>query len=253
VRPVTPLDGTAIAAAGFAAGLVNTVVGSGSLITFPTLLAIGYPPVLANVTNCIGLVPGSASGAVGYRRELAGQWSRILALLPAAVAGGIVGAILLLALPGAVFRDVVPILILLAVILVLAQPRLARWLASRGHHREHPGPPLQVATFGCAIYGGYFGAAMSVVVFGLFGVFLDDGAQRLNALKNVITATVNGAAAVLFMLTTDVAWLAALLLVIFSAVGGQVGAWIGRRLSPKLLRALVAAVGLTVALDLLLS
>src|SRR5436309_1452833 len=131
----------AIFAAGLAAGTINTIVGSGSLITFPTLLAVGYPAVLANVTNTVGLAPGSVSGAIGYRRELAGQWRRILVLLPAAIVGGVGGAVLLLALPGA-FRDVVPLLILVAVVLVLVQPKVARRRADKGQRAEHPGPLL---------------------------------------------------------------------------------------------------------------
>jgi uncharacterized membrane protein YfcA len=249
---VTGLEGVAVVAAGLVAGAINTIVGSGSLITFPTLLAVGYPPVVANVSNTIGLVPGSISGAVGYRRELAGQRRRILSLMPAAVLGGVAGAVLLLALPGSVFRRVVPVLILIAVALVLLQPRVARWRAERGQVREHPGAVLQTGTFLTAVYGGYFGAAQGVILLALLGITLDDDLQRLNGLKNVIAAVVNGVAAVLFALTTHVAWLAAVLLLVGSVVGGQLGAHFGRRIPADVLRVLIALVGTTVAIVLLL-
>src|SRR5436305_5961388 len=155
---MTGWDALVISGAGLVAGAVNAAVGSGSLLTFPTLLAIGYPPVLANVTNTVGLVPGSVSGAIGYRRELAGQRRRILQMLPASIVGGLAGAMLLLAVPGA-FDAVVPILILVAVAMVLLQPRIARRRAARGVAKEHPGPLLQGGVLLCAVYGGYFGAA----------------------------------------------------------------------------------------------
>jgi uncharacterized protein len=249
--PVTPLHALAIAAAGVAAGMINTIVGSGSLITFPTLLAVGYPAKLANVSNTIGLVSGSVSGAVGYRRELAGQRRRVLALMPASVLGGLVGALALLLLPGSVFRRVVPVLILIAVVLVLVQPRVSSRRAERGHVREHPGLLLHLGTFATAIYGGYFGAAQSVIYLALLAISLDDDLQRLNGVKNVISAVVNAIAALLFMATTDVAWGAVGILFVSSSIGGQVGAIVGRRIPPNLLRALIAVVGTAVAIKLL--
>src|SRR5579875_1632640 len=206
--------------------MVNTIVGSGSLLTFPTLLALGYPAVLANVTNTVGLISGSVSGAVGYRRELAGQRRRVLVMTPAVVLGGLLGAGLLLALPGSVFRKIV---------LVLIQPRIARRRAEKQVTREHPGPVLQFGVFATAVYGGYFGAAQGVILLALFGITLDDDLQRLNAAKNVLAAMVNGVAAILFICTTTVAWGAAVLLLIGSTIGGQLGAVVGRRLSPKVL------------------
>jgi uncharacterized protein len=249
---VTPLDAVVVAGAGLVAGAVNAAVGSGSLLTFPTLLAIGYPAVLANVSNTLGLVPGSVSGAIGYRRELTGQRRRTLQLIPVAVAGGIGGAMLLLAVPGA-FRDVVPVLILLAVVLVLLQPRIARRRAARGVVAEHPGPLLYGGMFVCAVYGGYFGAAMSVIILGLLGIALDDDLQRLNGVKNVITAIVNGVAAVYFVFATDVAWIAVVILWVSSAIGGHIGAHVGRRLPAVVLRAAIAVVGTAVAIDLLVT
>ncbi|HET7310160.1 MAG TPA: sulfite exporter TauE/SafE family protein [Mycobacteriales bacterium] len=249
---MTGLDALVISGAGVVAGGVNAAVGSGSLLTFPTLLAVGYPPVLANVSNTLGLVPGSVSGAIGYRRELAGQRRRILQMLPASIIGGVAGAMLLLAEPGA-FRDVVPTLILVAVAMVLLQPRIAKRRRARGVVAEHPGPLLQVGVLVCAVYGGYFGAAMSVIILGLLGILIDDDLQRLNGVKNVITAAVNGVAAVYFAFATHVAWLAVVLLWVSSAVGGQIGAHVGRRLPAPVLRGAVAIVGTAVAIDLLVT
>jgi hypothetical protein len=250
---VTPLHALAIAGAGLGAGTINTIVGSGSLLTFPTLLALGYPAVLANVTNTVGLISGSVSGAVGYRRELAGQRRRVLSLAPAVLAGGLLGGGLLLALPGSVFQRVVPVLILVAVVLVLVQPRLARRRAERGTRATTAGPVLQAGAFGTAVYGGYFGAAQGVILLALFGITLDDDLQRLNAVKNVLTAMVNGIAAVLFIAATHVAWGAAALLLVGSTVGGQLGAVVGRRLPAPVLRIVIAVLGTGVAVKLLIT
>lgn len=247
---MTGPDALAVAAAGLAAGAINTIVGSGSLITFPTLLAVGYPAVLANVSNTIGLVPGSVSGAIGYRRELAGQRTRIFTLLPAALAGGVTGAALLLAVPGA-FRDVVPVLILIAVALVLVQPYVARRRAAAGRIADHPGPVLQAGVFLTSIYGGYFGAAQGVIFLALLSLTLDDDLQRLNGVKNVIAAVVNGVAAIYFVAAHDIAWVAVLILVVASTVGGQLGAHYGRRIPPNVLRLVIAVVGTGVAIKLL--
>jgi uncharacterized membrane protein YfcA len=247
------LHAVIIVAVGLLAGMINTIVGSGSLLTFPTLLALGYPAVLANVTNTVGLISGSVSGAVGYRRELAGQRRRILELAPAVLAGGLIGAILLLALPGSFFRHVVPVLILLAVALVLVQPRLARRRAEQGVRRTRPGPVLYAGSFATAVYGGYFGAAQGVILLALLGITLDDEVQRLNAVKNVLAAMVNAIAALLFIATTHVAWGAAGELIVGSTIGGQLGAHIGRRLHPSVLRALIAVVGTGVAIKLFIT
>jgi uncharacterized protein len=250
---VTLLHAVIIIAVGLVAGMVNTIVGSGSLLTFPTLLALGYAPVLANVSNTVGMISGSVSGAVGYRRELKGQLRRILILMPVVVVGTIIGASLLLALPGSAFRHVVPILILFAVVLVLVQPTIARRRAERGTRREHPGPLLQVGTFLTSIYGGYFGAAQGVVLLGMFGIALDDDVQRLNAAKNVVAATINAVGAVFFIVRTTIAWDVVACLFVGSTVGGQIGAIVGRRLPPEVLRATIAIVGTGVAIKLLIS
>ncbi len=238
---------------GLAAGTLNTIVGSGSLITFPTLLALGYPPVVANVSNTVGLVTGSISGAIGYRRELEGQRRRLRMLGVASLAGGLTGGLLLLALPASVFEDVVPVLILIACALVAFQPRLARRVASgEGPVRVHGGPVLFGAVFATGVYGGYFGAAQGVMLIALLGIFLDDSLQRLNAAKNVLAALVNGIAALLFIVFADVDWAAAGLLAAGAVVGGQVGASVGRRISPGWLRAVIVVVGVAVAVRLLL-
>lgn len=242
-----------IVAVGFVAGCVNTIVGSGSLLTFPTLLALGYPAVLANVSNTVGLISGSVSGAVGYRRELKGQLRRILVLMPAVLVGTIAGASLLLALPGSAFRRVVPILILFAVVLVIVQPTIAKRRAKRGVKAEHPGPELHVGTTLISVYGGYFGAAQGVMLLALFGITLDDDMQRLNAAKNVVAAVINAVGALFFIARTDIAWKVAGLLFVGSTFGGQLGAVIGRRLPPNVLRVTIAVVGTGVAIKLLIS
>ena len=249
---MSSLAALAILGVGLAAGTLNTIVGSGSLITFPTLLALGYPPVVANVSNTVGLVTGSISGAVGYRRELEGQRPRLRVLGTASLAGGLTGGLLLLALPASVFRDVVPVLILVACVLVAIQPRLARRMTTGdGPARAHGGRLLFVAVFLTGVYGGYFGAAQGVMLIALLGIFLDDTLQRLNAAKNVLAALVNGIAAVLFMLFADVDWAVAALLAGGAIVGGQVGATLGRRISPGWLRAVIVLVGVAVAIRLL--
>ncbi|MFC9890861.1 sulfite exporter TauE/SafE family protein [Streptomyces pilosus] len=242
------LETVAVAAAAVAAGGINAVVGSGTLITFPTLLAFGYPPVLANVSNTIGLVPGVLSAAYGYRREFAGQRTRMIRLGAVAVCGGLVGALLLLLLPADTFRAAVPVLILLACVLVLLQPRLATWLRRRGGGREGEGLlPVSAGVLGTSVYGGYFGAAQGVLLMGLLGTLLPDGLQRLNALKNYLAALVNGVAAVVFIAVTEVDWAVVTVIAAGSVVGGFTGARLGRRLPPGVLRGLIVAIGVIAA------
>jgi len=243
----------AILLAGLAAGTVNTIVGSGSLLTFPTLLAFGYAPLVANVSNTVGLVPGAISGSIGYRRELAGQGQRARRLGAAAAAGGLTGGLLLLALPAAAFDRIVPILILVACLLVAIQPRLSGALVKRHGEGARHWPPLVAGVYLTGIYGGYFGAAQGVILIALLGIFLPDDLQRLNGLKNVLAGLINAVAAVLFIAVAPVAWAPAVLLAIGAVAGGQVGAHYGRRLSPSLLRVLIITIGLLVALHLLLA
>ena len=249
---MSPIEAIAILAAGLAAGTINTIVGSGSLITFPTLLAFGYAPVLANVSNTVGLVPGSLSGAIGYRRELDGQRGRVIRLGLAAAVGGLTGGLLLLVLPATTFQRIVPILILGSVVLIAIQPRLSRAMGDRRvAGAEHTGP-LVVTLYLTGIYGGYFGAGQGVIMMALLGVFLPDDLQRLNGLKNVLAVLINGVAAVLFILLSPIAWPAAILLAIGAIIGGQVGAVVGRRLPAQVLRAAIIVVGTVVGVRLLL-
>ena len=235
--------------AGLGAGTINAVVGSGSLITFPTLLWVGLPPVVANVSNTVGLVPGSASGAWGYRRELAGQRRRLLRLGAGTLTGSLVGAILLLVLPPDVFAAVVPVLILLACVLVVIQPWLVRRLADRPRH-HHGGPLVWLAIFATGMYGGYFGAAQGVLLIAVLAVGLDETLQRANAAKNVLGGLANLVAGALFIIVADVDWAAAGLVAAGAVVGGLLGARIGRRLAPAVLRAIVVLIGIIAVVTL---
>jgi uncharacterized membrane protein YfcA len=239
--------------AGVAAGTVNTIVGSGSLSTFPSLLALGYTPVTANIANTLGLFPGSVSGAVGYRRELVGQRGRAVRLGLAALMGGITGSLLLLTLPAATFELIVPFLILLACGLMAVQPWLTKTIAQRGRSRVRVDVLAPVAVFGTAVYGGYFGAAQGVLLMAFLAIFLNDELQRLNGLKNVLVAVANGVAALLFVAVAPIAWEAALLVGLGAIAGGQLGAVMGRRIPPALLRTLVIGVGALVAVRLLVA
>jgi len=240
----------AIFAAGLGAGTVNVIVGSGSLITFPTLIALGYPPILANVSNNVGLVPGAASAVVAYRRELGGQRARVVKLGSASLTGGITGAVLLLALPPGSFKAAVPALVLIASVLMAVQPRISRWLATRGERHIHGGLPLLLGVFVTGIYGGYFGAAQGVILMALLAIFIDDDLQRLNGTKNALALIVNGIAAVVFILFTTISWPVVVLIAAGSIIGGQLGGHYGRRLPANILRGCIVAVGLTVAVVL---
>ncbi len=243
---MSPLHGLAIFAAGIAAGTINTVVGSGTLITFPVLLAFDYPPVVANVSNTIGLVPGSASGAWGYRRELAGQRRRALPLVIASLAGGITGSILLLTLPASAFKAIVPAFIAVALVLILLQPRLSRVIRVRrsGGGGEHAGPLATAGVFASGVYGGYFGAAQGILLLAILGLSVEDDLQRINALKVVLAGLVNLVAGVIFVFAAHVAWGAAALIAVGSVLGGVLGSRYGRRLPAVALRALIVVVGI---------
>ncbi|MFE0379802.1 sulfite exporter TauE/SafE family protein [Streptomyces inhibens] len=254
---MTIWEAVAVFAAGLGAGTINTIVGSGTLITFPVLLAFGLPPVTANVSNTLGLVPGSLSGAIGYRRELAGQRRRLLRFGTTALIGGLGGAILLLALPSKAFDTIVPVLIALALILVIAQPKLAAALRARRErngttaHRDG-GPALLAGLLLASAYGGYFGAAQGVLYLSLMGLLLSEDLQRINALKNVLAAIVNGVAAIFFLFVATFDWTAVALIAVGSTLGGQLGAKVGRRLPPTALRAVIVIVGLLAIVQLLL-
>jgi uncharacterized protein len=240
------------ALAGTAAGTINTVVGSGTLITFPVLLAFGYAPVTANVTNTVGLVPGSVSGAIGYRRELVGQRSRALQLGSMSVLGGITGAVLLLVLPGSAFKAIVPVFIAIALVLTVAQPRISRAVRSREIDLGRPGHPgTALAVFLTGVYGGYFGAAQGIILLAILGVALTQDLQRTNALKNVLAGLVNGVAGLYFVFAAHVDWGPAAIIAGAAILGGQLGSRYGRRLPPAGLRALIVLVGISAIVQLL--
>ncbi|MEV0254457.1 sulfite exporter TauE/SafE family protein [Streptomyces sp. NPDC050732] len=247
------LEMVAVGAAGVAAGGLNAVVGSGTLITFPTLLAFGLPPVLANVSNNLGLVPGTLSAAYGYRREMKGQLRRLLRFGAASLIGGLIGALLLLRLPADAFQAVVPALILTACLLVLLQPWLNRRLKNRrGEAKSDGGAPMWCGVLVTGVYGGYFGAAQGVLLMALFGTFLPDDLQRLNAAKNVLASLVNGVAAVVFIAVADIDWTAAGLIAAGSTVGGLIGARFGRKLPPLAMRTFIVIVGTTASAIMLM-
>jgi uncharacterized protein len=236
-----------------AAGTINTVVGSGTLITFPVLLAWGYAPVTANVTNSLGLVPGSAAGAYGYREELRGQWRRTGRLACAAFAGAVLGAALLLVLPASAFKAIVPVFIGVALVLVVLQPRLSEWLAARGSApTPHAGWAMMLAVFLAGVYGGYFGAAQGILLLAVLGLGLPEGLQRVNAVKNVLAGLANLTAAVLFVFAASIAWDAALLIALGAVCGGVIGARVGRRLPSGVLRGVIVAVGVSAIAQLVL-
>ncbi|MEV1245034.1 sulfite exporter TauE/SafE family protein [Nonomuraea sp. NPDC050022] len=248
---MTVWEAVAVFAAGVAAGAINAVVGSGSLITFPTLVAVGIDPVVANVSNNIGLVPGSFTGAYGYRAELAGQRERLLRLGPASAIGSLIGGILLLFLDPRVFQVVVPVLIGLACVLVVVQPKLNGWLSARRRNDDpHGGVLLWLGVLGAGIYGGYFGAAQGVLLIGLLGSFLTEPLQRVNAAKNVLSLIVNGTAAVLFVFIAHVDWWAVLAVALGATVGGFVGAKVGRRIPAPVLRGIIVCVGIVAIIKL---
>ena len=243
-----------IALAGVGAGAINAVVGSGTLITFPTLVALGYPPVTSTMSNAVGLVAGSASGTWGYRRELRGQWHRLRWQLPASFLGAGLGAWLLLHLPERVFQEIVPVLLILALVLVVVGPRIQDWARRRseaaGESPEHVSPNkmvmLVIATFAVGAYGGYFTAAQGILLIAAMGALLPEDMQRMNAAKNLLSLVVNVVAAAAYTIVAfdRISWLAAGLIALGSTIGGFLGARYGRRLSPNTLRAMIVVVGL---------
>lgn len=255
----------AIVLAGVAAGTINTIVGSGSLVTFPTLLFFGYPPVIANMSNTVGLVGGGVTGVHGYRRELGGAGPVLRRLIPASLLGGITGGLLLLVLPPEVFEVVVPALIALGVVLVLLGPRLQRRTARRrAEQMEATGRAdhaslahrigLPVAIYLAGVYGGYFGAAQGVILVGIMGVMLSEGLQTINGIKNVLGLVVNAVSALVFIVVagSSIAWWAVLCLGAGAMLGGVLGAGIGRRLPPVLLRAVIVVIGVVAIVQMTL-
>ena len=247
----------ALLVAGMAAGTINTIVGSGTLITFPTLLFFGIPPLVANVSNTIGLVAGGLTGIHGYRAELAGQGSVLRRLVPASLLGAVTGAILLLELPESAFDAIVPILIAAALLLVLLGPRIQAWAATR--HPDHDSRSrhllLVVGIFAAGVYGGYFGAAQGILLVGIMSILMMISLQRINGLKNVLSTVANAVAAVMFMLLAweRIDWSVAALIAVGSLAGGYVGARVGRRLSRRVLRGLIVVIGVAAIAKIVLT
>ena len=250
--------------AGIAAGGINAVVGSGTLITFPALVAFGVPPVVSTMSNAVGLIPGNIASSLGYREELRGQWKRILGFVPASLLGSLTGAYLLLHLPEDAFETIVPVLLVVALIMVVGQPYLSRYLKNRSLRRaEAAGVEHRAASVGdrlstgryiavlivvflTAIYGGYFAAAQGIILVGLLGLVLSDSIQRINGAKNILVLVVNITSATVYTIVgfDRISWLSVLLIAIGSLVGGYAGARVSRRLSPVLLRTVIVVLGL---------
>ncbi len=245
-------DAILIAVAGFLAGGVNAVAGGGSLISFPALVAIGLPPLDANVTNTTAVWPGYLGSAVAYREELVAQRGRLRALVLTALAGGLVGSVVLLAGDDAVFDTVVPFLVLAGSILLALQPRIAVFVAARKPSARNAGVQLHVAIFLAAVYGAYFGGGLGVILLAVLGIYVADHLQRLNALKSALSLLVNTVALIAFALFGPVDWLAVAIVAPASLLGGYVGARMARRLSPQALRSTVVVFGVVVAIWLFL-
>ena len=253
---MSPLDALLVVLAGIGAGTINTIVGSGTLITFPTLLLLGIPPITANISNNIGMVPGSLTGSIGYRTELVGAAPTLRRLAPMSLLGAVVGAVLLLVLDPKLFRAIVPVLILLGLVLVLTGPRINAWAerrraagtASAANHER----AMQGGVFGAGVYGGYFGAAQGIILMGVLGALSSEPIQRLNGYKNVLATIVNGVAALVFILVArdQIDWLVVLLIAIGSTLGGVLGSTVGRRLPPPVLRGVIVVIGLVAIVKL---
>jgi len=242
-----------ILVAGIGAGTINAVVGSGTLITFPTLVAFGYPPVVAIMSNAVGQIPGGLSGSWGYRRELEGQGPRIRQLMPASLLGAVTGAWLLLHLPASTFEVIVPVLLIMALILVVTQPLIQKWVRRRKQAagQDHTVPSrrqnvlLVIAVYLIGIYGGYFTAAQGVLMVGVMGAMLPESLQRINGLKNVLTLVVNVVAAGAYTIFEfhQINWAAASLIAVGTLIGGFVGSSFGRKLPPVALRCIIVVLG----------
>jgi uncharacterized membrane protein YfcA len=250
---VSAFEALAVIVAGMAAGTINTIVGSGTLITFPTLLLLGVNPVTANMSNTVGLVAGGITGIHGYRKELVGARHDLARLAPMTFAGAVVGAILLLVLDPDAFRAIVPVLILLGVLLVLFGPRIT---ALTARHRDDSddsddaGSPwrlrlMQLGVFVAGVYGGYFGAAQGVLLMGIMSILSSHPIQRLNGYKNVLGTIANAVAAAVFIIVAGdrIDWVVAGLIAVGALIGGVIGSTVGRRLSPLALRIIIAVIG----------
>lgn len=244
-------DFVLIALAAVAAGAVNALAGGGTLITFPMLTAVGVPAVPANITNTVALLPGYFGATLAQRRDLRGQEHRLWWAIPAGIVGGLIGGILLLRTGERLFRDLVPYLILLASGLLALQDPLRKWVARRMAGRGDAGTgherwaalPVGIA----AIYGGYFGAGLSVIVLAVLAVVLGDNLTRLNALKQAVAFATNTAAAIFFLFSGQVIWPAAAVMAVGALIGGVLGGKLAGRIKPSVLRYMVVTIGVIVA------
>jgi len=236
-----------LALVGVVAGAINAAAGGGSLVSFPALVAIGFPPLTANVTNNVAVAPGYVTGAVGYRRGLSGQRRRIVPLAIASVVGSLIGVALILASSQRAFENVVPFLVLATCALLAAQPAIARWLGKRSGTRERPGVGALAGQTLVAAYGGYFSAALGVAVLAVLGVFFEDTLQRLNALKALLQLVIGAVSALGYTLVTPVDWVAVAIIAPASMVGGEVGARLAQRVSDRVLRVGIVAYGIAAA------
>jgi uncharacterized protein len=255
---VTPVDALLIASAGVAAGVINAVVGAGTLMTFPILLLLGYPPVIANVSNTIGLVPGGVMASIGYRSTLAGRGPLVRRLLVATSVGGLLGGGLLVLLPDRAFGFIVPWLLLLAAALAALQPRIAAAVglrrAARGITAGPPGttsravgPGLLLGILLTGVYGGYFGAAQGVMLLVILGLAIGGPLNELNGVKNILSGTANLVSSLLFIAIAEVDWAVAGLIAIGSTIGGGLGGRYGRRLPSSALRVLLVGIAVVAA------
>lgn len=236
--------------AAVAAGFINAMAGGGTLVSFPVLLAIGIPPVVANVTNTVALVPGTIGGMWSQRKDFASQYRRLLKLLPVAIFGGVAGGLLILNTSESAFRSLIPYLILVATLLLAAQVQIKNWVVARiGHaHSEHHNPLIMLSlVFMAAIYGGYFGAGLGVILMAVLGYVTDDSMTRLNFLKQALGFAINLAAAIYFAFSGKVDWMVAFVMIFGSLLGGLIGGRLAGRIKPELLRWIVVTAGLIAA------
>jgi hypothetical protein len=258
LEEMTPVEAGIILLAGVAAGAMNAVVGAGTLVTFPTLLALGVPPILANVSNTVGLVSGSVAGAYGYRSTLIGHRRLVVRVVAASTAGSILGAVLLLALPSRTFEFVVPVLLIASAVLAAIQPRVAGAVARRREAKAeaagedlapvHGGLWLLLGVAATGVYGGYFGAAQGVILLAILGIFVAGNLNEVNGIKNILAATANAVAAVIFIFATEIDWGIAALVAIGATIGGGLGGRYGRRLPSGALRALIVVIAVVAAI-----
>jgi uncharacterized protein len=247
-RGMHTIEIVVVVVAGIAAGAANVVAGAGSLLTFPILVAVGLPPLAANVTNDIGVVAGNLSGVVGVRESLRGQRGLLWALVPRAVVGSVVGAVLLLVFRGGAFGWIAPPLLLASSGLTLAQPALARRVAGTASDRRGALHRIIEAT---SVYGGYFGTGIGLVFMAALGIFVDETPARLNAVKTVLQLVSNGLAGIVFALVAPVDWPVVTALAAGTLAGGQAGAWAAQRISADALRATIATIGVGASVWLL--